>query len=134
MSKGTITGLAHIGVFGTDINEMVDFYTNILGFECFHTNEIPEENGVTKIAFVKNGSCILELVQLPVNVERKDGPVEHISLAVDDIDAMISKLRAKGIEFETKEPIFLPLISEKGLRYINFRGPDGAHIELNQQL
>jgi len=134
MSKGTIKGLAHIGVFGKDIEKLVDFYTNVLDFECFHRNEIPENNGVTKIAFVKNGSCVLELVQAPVYVERKDGPVEHISLAVDDIDAMIAKLKAKGIEFETEEPIYLPLISEKGLRYINFRGPDGAHIELNQQL
>lgn len=134
MSRGRITGLAHIGVFGRDIEKSVDFYTNVLGFECYHRNEIAENGGVTKVAFVRAGTCDLELVQLPAAAPKKDGPVDHIALAVDDIEAAIIRLKEKGIEFETAEPVDLPMIFEKGVRYINFRGPDGEHIELNQVL
>ena len=132
-SAGKITGLGHIGVFVKDIDKSVDFYTNVLGFECYHRAEIPDKDGLTRIAFVKSGTCILELVQFPVVPEKKDGPVDHIAMAVDDIDAVQARLKEKGIAFETESPIHLPQVMN-GCKYIFFRGPDGEHLELNQLL
>lgn len=131
--SGKITGLGHIGVFVKNIEISVDFYTNVLCFECYHRTEVPGDDGVIKIAFVKSGTCDIELVQFPVTNEKCDGPVDHIAMAVDDIDAVMVRLKKKGIAFETESPIHLPMIFD-GIRYIFFRGPDGEHIELNQVL
>ena len=131
--KGKITGLGHIGVFVKDIDRSVDFYTGVLGFECFHRAEVPGDDGVTKVAFVKSGTCEIEFVQFPVVPSGGDGTVEHIALAVDDIDAMQACLTEKGIAFDTQSPIHLTQVFD-GVRYIFFRGPDGEHLELCQLL
>lgn len=129
-----INGLAHIGVFIKDINKSRDFYTEMLGFECYFEGEVDSPDGAIKVAFVRCGSCEIELVQLPVPDERTEGVVAHIALDVNDIDAVQKCLESKGIEFDTKEPIHLPMIFDNGVKYINFRGPDGEIIELNQTL
>ena len=131
--SGKITGLGHIGVFVKDIEKSIDFYTNVLCFECYHRAEVSGDDGTVYIAFVKSGTCDIELVQFPVTPEKKDGPIDHIAMAVDDIDAIQARLAEKGIAFETESPIHLPMVFD-GVRYIFFRGPDGEHLELNQAL
>lgn len=130
---GKITGLGHIGVFVKDIEKSIEFYTDVLCFDCYHRAEVPGDDGVTRVAFVKSGTCDIELVQFPATPEKNDGPVDHIALAVDDIEAVMARLTEKGIAFETESPIHLPMVFD-GIRYIFFRGPDGEHLELNQAL
>ena len=43
-------------------------------------------------------------------------------------------LEKKGIKFETEKPVHLPMVFDNGVKFINFRGPDGETIELNQTL
>ena len=131
--KGKIAGLAHIGVYISDIERSIAYYTGMLDFECYHRVDIEENEGVTRIAFLRNGSCIIELVQKPGATEIPDGPVDHIAMDVDDIDAAMANLKAKGIEFETDEPVFLPTMFN-GVKFAFFRGPDGEHLEINQLL
>jgi len=131
----TIGGLAHIGVFIKDIEVSKKFYTDILGFECFSESGIDTDEGVIKIAFMRIGNCVIELVAFPTDQQRKtDGIVAHIALDVDDIDAVQACLAKKGIKFETEEPIELPMVMDNGVKYINLFGPDGETIELNQTL
>ena len=54
--------------------------------------------------------------------------VEHIGLTVDDVDAAVAELRAKGAEV----PIG-PLTRNPGLRLAFVRGPDGVMVELVQR-
>lgn len=133
MQNKIVTGLAHIGVYISDLDRCVAFYEDKLGFECYHKVDLKDDAGITKIAFVRNGSCVLEIVQLPEPMNGKDGVVEHISMAVDDIEAAMAELKAKGIVFETEAPIFLPTMFN-GVKYAFFRGPDGEHLEINQSL
>ncbi len=130
-----IKGLAHIGVFVQDIVKSKEFYKDVLCFECFFETDIDTDEGVVKVAFVRLGSCVLELVEQPSHEKRSaDGVVAHIALDVDDIGLMQICLEKKGIEFETEKPVHLPMIFENGVKYINFAGPDGEVIELNQTL
>ncbi len=131
--KGKITGLAHIGVFVSDIERSIAYYSSMLDFKCYHRVDIEDKNGTVRIAFIRNGSCVIELVQTPDAMQKTDGPVDHIALDVDDIDAAMANLKAKGVQFETKEPIFLPTMFS-GVKYAFFRGPDGEHLEINQLL
>ena len=72
-------------------------------------------------------------MQKPDAVQKPDGSIDHITMLVDDIDAAMADLRAKGVTFETDEPVDLPMIFS-GVRYAFFRGPDGEHLEINQLL
>ena len=132
-SKTDIKGLAHIGVFLDDIDKSVAFYTDILGFECYHRVDIEENGGITRIAFVKKGTCIIEIVQ-PGNAGGKaDGRVNHIAMQVEDIDAQMAILKQKGIVFETESAVTLPAIFN-GVKYAMFRGPDNERLEIMQLL
>lgn len=130
-----IKGLAHIGVFVQDIEKSKEFYTDVLCFECFFETDIGTDEGVVKVAFVRIGSCVLELVEQPSHEKRSaDGVVAHIALDVDDIALIQICLEKKGIEFDTEKPVSLPMVFDNGVKYINFTGPDGEVIELNQTL
>lgn len=65
-----ISGLAHIGVFVKDLKRSLAFYTEKLGFTC--TFQYMNE-GVTPVAFIQNGSCVIELVEKPETEGRGDG-------------------------------------------------------------
>ncbi len=129
-----ITGLSHIGIFVKDMKVSLDFYKNILGFECYSESTVTRDDGITLVAFLRCGTCEIELIQHPVYHKRSDGPVDHIALAVEDIDCMKKCLEKKGVEYETKDPIELSVIKDNGVRYIFFRGPDGERLELSQVL
>jgi lactoylglutathione lyase len=54
--------------------------------------------------------------------------VEHIGLTVDDVDAAVEELRAKGAEIAIG-----PLTRSVGLRLAFVRGPEGVMVELVQR-
>jgi catechol 2,3-dioxygenase-like lactoylglutathione lyase family enzyme len=54
--------------------------------------------------------------------------VEHIGLTVDDVDAAVEELRAKGAEIAIG-----PLTRSAGLRLAFVRGPEGVMVELVQR-
>ena len=57
-----------------------------------------------------------------------EGGLEHIGLTVDDVDAAVDELRAKGAEIAIG-----PLTRNPGLRLAFVRGPEGIMIELVQR-
>jgi len=54
--------------------------------------------------------------------------VEHIGLTVDDVDAAVAELRAKGAEIAIGQ-----LTRDPGTRLAFIRGPDAVMVELVQQ-
>lgn len=124
-----IKGLAHIGLYIKDIERSKRFYSDILGFKA--ACQVHQEDG-TKICMMEKGSCILELVEFETYQKKADGFFDHVALEVEDIRAAMMDLSAKGIEFESEDPILDSIYD--GVYYIMFRGPDGEHIELDQIL
>jgi catechol 2,3-dioxygenase-like lactoylglutathione lyase family enzyme len=70
-SKG-VSGLSHIGVFVRDIERSLEFYM-MLGFECYSKADVQNKEGIVKLAFLRCGSCEIELIQTPVYEERMTG-------------------------------------------------------------
>jgi len=135
MSEIMLEGLAHVGLYVNDIECSVKFYEEKLGFKLIHeaVNKIPE--GDVLVKFIRNNSCVLELVQFPNGIKREDGWFDHIALSVKDLDRMIEQLEAKGIEFESDTYTVAPhVFPPKGSKWVFFRGPDGEHIELNERV
>ncbi len=130
-----IKGIAHVGLYVNDIGRSVRFYEDKLGFELIHeaVNQCPE--GDVLVKFVRNGDCVLELVQFPYGIKREDGWFDHVAINVTDIDSVIEALREKGICFEEGSYTFAPhVFPPAGTKWVMFRGPDGEHIELNERL
>jgi lactoylglutathione lyase len=131
---GAVVGLAHVGIIVGDMERSLEFYTDTLGFECYHKAEIGGADGATKLSFLRCGTCEIELVMPPRSGARKDGTVDHIALRVNDIDEMMRNLLERGVKFETEKPADLPMLFDNGVKCAFFRGPDGERIELSEEL
>ena len=129
-----ITGLAHVGIFVKDLKKSQQFYKDILGFDTTWECEFSDANNTYTIAIIANGPVIIELVQKKIQTPLGDGVTDHISMQVDDLDAMIKELAGKGIKFESDEPVFEANFLKNGSKWIFFRGPDNEHLELAQAL
>src|SRR5690554_3800965 len=125
-NQGQVVGLAHIGVFTTNMENSIKFYTDVLGFELDYRTELPNPEGVTQLAFVQAGSCVVELIQ-PANIEqitnRSHGIADHIALAVQDIEALVARLKEHNVVFESNEVREVPL--KQPTKNIFFSGPNG---------
>lgn len=120
--------LAHIGVHVCNLDRSIHFYQDVLGFAQIFRYE----NHGTPIAFVQNGTCILELIEKPKSAAQRDGRVDHIALAVSDLAQIHQTLLSRGISFESAAVTACPECLPGGSRWILFRGPDGERLELNQ--
>jgi lactoylglutathione lyase len=90
---------SHIYLPVRDIDESIDFYTQKLGFELLRQYSI---NGRPS-AYVTLGGILLELT-LSTTTPSTDGRSElRIGLLVDDMDATLAEVRAKGVEV-AREP------------------------------
>jgi lactoylglutathione lyase len=121
MKKGFIKGLAHIGIFVSDMNKSVDFYKR-LGFTLD-----TEENPGVKLAFLSAGTCLIELIEQPDAGKRLDGRIDHIAVEVDDINAAIENANANGIEIDAAAIASAPILG--GIKNVFFTGPDGERLE-----
>lgn len=74
---------------------------------------------------------------IPADAEPSHGGIDHLALAVDDVDAALATLLARGAELEETTPDGPKEIAEfweGGVRYVFLRGPEGARIELCARL
>ena len=121
MSIGKITGLAHIGIFVKDMDASLDFYKR-LGFTLDK-----EENMGIRLAFLSAGTCLIELVEKTDIPARSPGPVDHIAMVVDNIEAAVKNAQANGIKINEGEINTLSLLG--GIKNVFFEGPDGERLE-----
>lgn len=127
-------GLAHVGLFVKDLEVSKKYYCEKLEFSVIHENKVVEGKDVTKVAFLKAGDCIIEMVQLPQYVKRPDGLFDHLAFKVKNIEEVAEKLKSKGIDFETPDVTFAPDFYDNGNKWIMFRGPDHERLEFNEIL
>jgi methylmalonyl-CoA/ethylmalonyl-CoA epimerase len=99
----------HIGIAVSSINELKTLYQDILGLD--HAgNETVEEQKVTT-AFFPVGDTEVELLEStapdgPVAkfIEKKGEGVHHIAFRVENVEAALEELKAKGIKLIDERP------------------------------
>ena len=116
------TGIGHIAIRARDLDPMLDFYTKTLGFaEMFRLHQ---DNGDLMLVYVRvTDTQYLEFFPNGTG----DGPapreavgLNHICLAVDDIDKAAAQLKERGV------PLARPLITGRdGNRQLLDRRPRG---------
>lgn len=126
--NGKVTGLAHIGIQTSDMDRSIAFYRDTLGFVLDHRTSL--RDGAVELGFLKVGHCTVELVKSGDGSgvkERSAGIVDHVALAVEDVDSLAERLTEQGVRFETEKPMDLDLMG--GAKAIFFHGPDGERLE-----
>lgn len=132
-----VEGWAHLGLPVTHIDASEAFYSG-LGFKNVMTCTIPNDNpdDVIFITMMENNGFIIELYQLPKsNLEeirnRKNGQIDHVSLAVDDIQSTFEDALQAGYAILSDGIETLP-IWDNGCSYFIIAGPDNERVEFNQ--
>lgn len=99
----------HIGIAVKNLEETLKFYTEILGLECQGT-EVVEEQKV-RVAFLPVGDTEVELLESTTDdgpiakfIEKNGEGVQHIAFKVDDIEAAIEEMKAKGMQMIDEKP------------------------------
>jgi len=132
-----ITGIQHIGIPVTNIQQSQAFYTR-LGFAKVMEAAFDEKGEPGTCIMMRRGQMIIELYQLPDSGldairSRRNGHIDHVAFDVPDIDIAFAAVKAAGFNVLESEPVFLQFWA-KGCKYFNIAGPDGERLEFNQIL
>ena len=120
-----VTKLLHTRMRVSDMEQTVNFYTNVLGLEVLERKVSPRGS---QLAFLKvpNSEELIELTSFPPS-----GPVKvqedlvHLAFQVENLDDSIASLNAKGVKVTDG-----PTQTSSGSRFIFIDAPDGYEIEL----
>lgn len=122
----------HIHYRTTDVPAFVEFFEKMLGAEVFSR----EVSAGVPLVRVRLGDINLTLSGPPKGVPEllpAKGKVvhglDHLALAVDDLDAVAADLKAKGARFITE-----PTQSSPHLKISFIEGPAGIRIEVLQRM
>lgn len=119
----------HIAIIASDYQKAREFYVEKLGFPVLREN-YQEDRGDWKLD-LRFGDGELELFILPGAPARPSYPeargLRHLAFRVDDVEAAVGELEARGIECE---PVRLDPYS--GRRFTFFHDPDGLPLELHE--
>jgi lactoylglutathione lyase len=125
----------HVHLRSTDPDAMGRFFETMFGAEVTRDIYAPGTlyPGQMRVSMKLGGQTVLVA---PTHPHDPTGAaprfpyygVEHIGLTVDDVDAAVEELRAKGAEIAIG-----PLTRSAGLRLAFVRGPEGVMVELVQR-
>ncbi|MCP8884209.1 VOC family protein [Devosia sp. XJ19-1] len=126
-----LVGFEHVGMTTSDMDRAVAFYCDLLGLRL----ALRKPNGSgSELAFLDAGGGMLEIVAPAAGVGRfRDVPMSeagmrHLTLAYDNVDAMIEKLEAAGVEIAERPR---DAHNPEMIRRVAFvRDPDGVLVEL----
>jgi methylmalonyl-CoA/ethylmalonyl-CoA epimerase len=123
----------HIGIAVKDLAEAVRAY-QALGFAVEATHDVPTEK--VRAAFLPAGESRLELLEPtePSSViarflEKRSG-LHHVCVLVEDIDAALAELKARGVAVLDETP--RPGAGGCRVAFVHPRGAAGVLLELKE--
>lgn len=100
-----VAGVHHVGVIVADLDSAVGFATELLGLEVEKRVSLAAES--TEIVFLHCGDVLLELIEISdpevrsrrARIPGAKAEIEHVALAVDDLDSVVAELAEEGVSF-----------------------------------
>ncbi|MEP6704422.1 MAG: methylmalonyl-CoA epimerase, partial [Acidobacteriota bacterium] len=132
---GVPTRIDHLGIATKNIDEALGFWGDALGLENVHT-EIVEDQRV-RVAMLPVGESRIELLEpagadSPISkfLEKRGGGIHHVAVKVDDIEAALAKLKAKGTRLIDE----VPRVGAEGclVAFVHPSSANGVLLELVQ--
>ncbi|MGI8618300.1 MAG: methylmalonyl-CoA epimerase [Gemmatimonadaceae bacterium] len=130
---GPATRIAHVGIALAAIDAQLPFYRDVLGLVSVPVND---SDGARIVAFDADGSLV-ELLEpsaadSPIGrfVARRGPGIHHICFAVADLEDVMDRCRAAGIELVDQ----VPRIGAEGKRiaFLHPRSTGGILVELTE--
>lgn len=119
-----ITGIQHIGLVTKDITKTISFYEGL----GFRTEWMTDD--VHHVVFLRLKDIVLEAYTSEEEREMP-GAIDHISLNVNDINAVFDMVQSGGYKMLHQQVQALPFL-ENGVLFFTIEGPNGERIEFNQ--
>jgi methylmalonyl-CoA/ethylmalonyl-CoA epimerase len=130
-----IKAVNHVAVVVDDMEKSLSFWRDALGIQLHELRDVPVEK--SQVAFLPIAGAEVELV-MPTTDDSgiakylaKRGPgMHHLCLEVDDIEGMMSQLKAKNVRLINEEP----RVTSDGRKYafIHPEATGGVLVELYQ--
>jgi methylmalonyl-CoA/ethylmalonyl-CoA epimerase len=130
-----VKSINHVAVVVEDMEKALSFWRDALGIELHELRDVPAEK--SQVAFLPLSGSEVELVRPTTDDSgiakylAKRGPgMHHICLEVDNIEGMMTQLKAKNVRLINEEP----RIAADGKKYafIHPEATGGVLIELYQ--
>ena len=128
--------LDHIGIAVADLEAALRFYRDALGLEIDTPEEVPSQR--VRAHFIPVGESALELLEAtddssPIaKYTAKRGPgLHHITLRVDDLAAVLARLKERGVRLIDEAP--RPGAHGSLVAFIHPSSAQGVLVELMQR-
>ncbi|HWQ04696.1 MAG TPA: methylmalonyl-CoA epimerase [Longilinea sp.] len=129
-----INKINHVAIAVQDLDESLVFWRDALGLAVDHVEEVASQK--SKVAFMPCGDSEVELVTptaddtgLAKFIAEKGGGMHHLCFEVDDIDAMLAELKAKGVRLINETAQVLP---GRKMAFVHPKSTGGVLVELYQ--
>ena len=123
----------HLGIAVKSIEETLKFYTEALGLQLGHIEEVPAQK--VKVAMIPVGESKVELLEptaedstIAKHIETRGEGLAHVALTVDNIEEALAQAKAAGCRLINETPV----IGAGGIKvaFIHPKSSFGVLIEL----
>jgi LAO/AO transport system kinase len=128
--------LDHVGIAVQDIDKALAFYRDALGLDIEDPENVASQR--VRAHFIPVGESSIELLEATASdsaiakyVEKRGPGIHHITLRVDDIRAMLARLKARGVRLVDEEP--RPGAEGSLVAFIHPSAAHGVLVELKQK-
>ena len=128
-------GLDHVAIAVKNLDQAIALYRDALGLELAEVEEVPDQR--VRTAIFGHGMGRVELISPTVSdsgvakfLEKRGEGLHHICIEVDDIEAAIAELKARGAPMIDETP--KPGAGGAKVAFIHPRGGHGVLVELRQ--
>jgi methylmalonyl-CoA/ethylmalonyl-CoA epimerase len=127
-----ISKINHVAIAVSDIEGALHFWRDGLGLVVDQVEDVPSQKAV--VAFIPVGDSEIELVQPTAEdtgvakfLAERGGGMHHLCFEVEDIDAMLAGLKAKGVRLINETALVLP---GRKLAFVHPKSTGGVLVEL----
>ena len=101
--------ISHLGIASPTLGEAMEKLERVFGIQAEHVEEVADQK--VRTAFYPVGESTLEYLEStdpegPIGkfLEKRGAGIHHLAFEVDDVDAAVQELLAKGIRMIDKAP------------------------------
>ena len=126
----------HIGVAVKNLDEVLDFYTEVLGLQSAGLEEVDEQKART--AFIPVGDTEIELLEstspegpIAKFIEKRGEGIHHIALRVEDLGMALEELKRRGVQLIDQSPRYGA--GGAKIAFIHPKATKGVLLELSER-
>jgi methylmalonyl-CoA/ethylmalonyl-CoA epimerase len=128
-----IKKISHIAIVVPELDQALSFWVETLGLPLAHVEHVPDQD--VDVAFLPSGDSEIELLE-PIGsdsgvakfLDRRGPGMHHICFEVENIDAMLARLKQSGIPLINETPTIGT--GGKKIAFVHPKGTGGVLVEL----